>query len=222
MLKWPLYRDYPDYWLTYANHFKVKKKPDLKTARFVIFDTETTGLDIAGDRILSIGAVAVVENVLDVSDSMELYLKQDVFNSKTVAIHGILKRENVSKIPEKEAIIRFLTYVEDAILVAHHAAFDLAMINACLHRQGLPKLKNKILDTGILFKKTRLCGDTDKHYSLDELSNLFNFKKHDRHTAAGDAYLTGLVFLKIISSLKKSRKIKLKDLFFKSGRRGLL
>ncbi|MGB5820621.1 MAG: 3'-5' exonuclease [Saonia sp.] len=222
MLKWPSFRNYPDYWSTYIDHFKGKRKANLATARFVVFDTETTGLDITGDRILAIGAVAIVKNVLDVSDSIELYLKQEVFNSDTVAIHGILKGENVWKISEKEAVIKFLTYIQDAILVAHHTAFDIAMINACLYRQGLPRLKNKVLDTGILFKKTRLCTDREKHYSLDELSNLFHLKKHDRHTAAGDAYLTGIVFLKIISLLKKTKEITLKDLFFKSERRGLL
>jgi len=96
------------------------------------------------------------------------------------------------------------------------------MINAGLKRMGLPKLKNKVLDTGILFKKTNLCKNKEKHYSLDHLSDIFNLKKHDRHTASGDAFLTGLIFLKIISNLKKSRNIKLKDLFFNSDRRGLI
>ncbi len=215
-------RNFPDYWNSYIGHFATKHQNEISTARFVVFDTETTGLDIIDDRILSIGAIAINNGKMDVGDSLELYIKQDIFKAETVEIHGILKEGGILKATEEEAIIAFLNYIRDAILVAHHAAFDVSMINGVLSRMGLPKLKNKVLDTGILFKKTNLCESKEKHYSLDQLSDTFNLKKHDRHTASGDAFLTGLIFLKIVSNLKNSRKLKLKDLFFNSDRRGLL
>ncbi len=191
-------------------------------ARFVIFDTETTGLTIKEDRILSIGAISVTGNTMDVADSLELYIKQDRFNPKTAEIHGILKDGNIKKVDESEAIIQFLNHIKDSILVAHHATFDVAMVNENLKRMGLPKLKNKVLDTGILFKKTNLCLNRDKLYTLDELCDVFHLKKHDRHTASGDAYITAIVFMKIIASITEARKISIQDLFFNSNRRGLL
>ncbi len=190
--------------------------------RFVIFDTETTGLTIKEDRILSIGAISVTSNTMDVADSLELYIKQDKFNPKTAEIHGILKDGNIKKIDESEAIIQFLDYIKDSILIAHHAAFDVAILNESLKRMELPKLKNKVLDTGILFKKTNLCLNRDKLYALDELCDVFHLKKHDRHTASGDAYITAIVFMKIIASITEARKISIQDLFFNSNRRGLL
>ena len=223
MLKWFKHKDYPEFWNTYSNRFKQNNSKDLNSTRFIVFDTETSGLDTSLDRILSIGAISVISNKLDVADSFELYLKQDIFNAETVEIHGILKEGSITKFKEKEAIIKFLDYIKDAVLVAHHAAFDIAMINESLKRLELPKLKNKSLDTGILFKKTTLHKTDNKHYGLDELSDTFNIKKHDRHTASGDAYITGLIFLKILSNLKqKNKKITLKDLFFNSNRRGLV
>ena len=222
MLNWFKHKDYPEYWKTYSNYFKRKQSIELNTARFIIFDTETTGLNPSTDRILSIGAISVIGNKIDVSNSLEMYLKQQTFNAETVEIHGILKEGNISKIEEKEAIIQFLNYIKDAILVAHHTAFDIAMVNEALKRLKLPKLKNKSLDTGKLFKKTTLHKTNDKHYGLDELCDIFSLKKHDRHTASGDAYITALVFLKIISYLKKTKRITLKDLFFNSNRRGLI
>lgn len=222
MINWFKNKNYPGFWKAYQAHFKNKKETPLQHTRFVVFDTETTGLQISKDRILSIGAIAITGNILDVADSLELYIKQEVFKSQTVAIHGILKEGNILKVDEKEGMSIFLDYIKDAILVAHHAAFDIAMINVSLTRLGLPKLKNKVLDTGILFKKTSLCKATNQHYSLDKLSELFHIKKHDRHTASGDAFITGLVFLKIIANLHKTRKIELKDLFFRSNREGLL
>lgn len=221
MLKWFKHKEYPEFWKRYSNHFKGKYHTNLNNTRFVVFDTETTGLNPSADKILSIGAIAIKGNTLDVADSFEVYLKQDTFNAETVEIHGILKEGAIEKLDEKEAIIQFLDYLKDAVLVAHHAAFDVAMINEALKRMELPKLKNKSLDTGVLFKKTTL-HKTDKHYALDELSDTFNIKKHDRHTASGDAYITGLIFLKTLSNLKSIRNITLKDLFFNNNRRGLI
>jgi len=211
-----------EFWKDYNDHFKNKSSQQIDEVRFIVFDTETTGLDINSDRILAIGAISIFKSKMDVGDSLEIYLKQEIFNADSVKIHGILKEGNTFKHTEKEAIISFLEYAKNAVLVAHHAAFDVAMINAGLKRMGLPKLKNKVLDTGILYKKTDLCKDKTKHFSLDYLSKQFMLKKHDRHTASGDAFLTGLIFLKILSNLKKSRNLKLNDLFFNSDRRGLL
>ena len=215
-------KNLPDYWNNYIWYFKTKQPKEMSSARFVVFDTETTGLDVVKDRILSIGALAINNDKMDVGDNIELYVKQDVFKADTVKIHGIMKEGKIVKESEEEAIIAFLDYIKDGILVAHHAAFDVAMINSGLKRMGLPKLKNRVLDTGILFRKTNLCKNKGKYYSLDQLCDTFNIKKHDRHTASGDAFLTGLIFLKIISNLKQSRNIALNDLFFNSDRRGLL
>ena len=222
MLNWFKHKDYPVYWKNYSDHFKTKKSYDLEDTRFIVFDTETTGLNPSKDRILSIGAISVFQNKIDIADSFELYIKQNTFNADTVEIHGILKEGNITKIDEEEAIIQFLNYIKDAVLVAHHAAFDIAMVNESLIRLGLPKLKNKSLDTGILFKKTTLHATNNKHYGLDELSDIFNIKKHDRHTASGDAYITGLIFLKTLSNLKNTKTISLKDLFFNRNSRGLI
>ena len=211
-----------EFWKDYNDHFKNKLSQQIDEVRFIVFDTETTGFDINSDRILAIGAISIFKSKMDVGDSLEIYLKQEIFNVDSVEFHGILKEGNTVKHTEKEAIISFLEYAKNAVLVAHHAAFDVAMINAGLKRMGLPKLKNKVLDTGILYKKTDLCKDKAKHFSLDYLSKQFKLKKHDRHTASGDAFLTGLIYLKIISNLKTSRSIKLNGLFFNSDRRGLL
>lgn len=213
--------NYPEYWLQYKKHFKSKKSNNINTTRFIVFDTETTGLDIKKDRILSIGTIGINNLILNVSDNFECYVKQDLFKSETVKIHGLLKNGN-NKISEEKAIIAFLNHIKDAVLVAHHAAFDVAMINQSLKRLKLPKLKNKMLDTNHLFQKTKI-DESKPHFSLDDLSNKFKIPLHDRHTASGDAYITALIFVKTISALKKKNKdLPLKDLFKNNKRLGLL
>lgn len=222
-LNWFNQNKLPEFWKQYSGHFRSKLPLDINRVRFVVLDTETTGLDPSRDRILSIGCVGLHENRIRVADSLEIYLTQNHFNAETVAVHGILKNSRFHKHTEQEAIKQLLTYLENSVIVAHHAGFDLAVLNNSLGRLSLPKLKNKVLDTGVLFKKTTLCSSNDTHYSLDALCELFSIKKHDRHTAAGDAFLTGILFLKITAELKKANpKLNLKDLLFNKPSQGLL
>jgi DNA polymerase-3 subunit epsilon len=206
------HRNYPEFYTNYANSFQ-QNRQDLNQTRFVVFDTETTGLNPKTDRILSIGTIAIEAFQIDVSDHLECYVKQDLFNIETVEIHGLLKEGHIRKVEENEAIKLFLKHIENAVLVAHHITFDIAMINEALKRMDLPKLKNKVIDTGQLYKKTKYIKE-NKHYSLDELCEVFNIKMHDRHTASGDAFLTAVLFLKLTALLRKKKKsLKLKDFF---------
>ena len=205
-MSWFRKKVYPPFWKSYKDCFKEKQNAKFEKIRFVIFDTETTGLDIKKDRILSIGTITVIDKMIKVSDSLESYLTQDLFNTETVKIHGILKQGTIHKVTEEEGIVQFLAHIKNAVLVAHHAAFDVAMINQALKRLNLPKLKNKVLDTGHLFIKSKL--DTSKkHFSLDELSLRFNIPQHDRHTASGDAFITAILFVKLLCVLKKKNTV---------------
>lgn len=216
-------KNYPDFWKNYSQNFETVKQLTIENARFVVFDTETTGLNTRTDRILSIGAIAINGNRIDVAHSLEVYLNQEKFNAETVKIHGILKNGNLKKFSEEEAIIRFLNYIEDSILVAHHVDFDISIINEALKRMKLPNLKNKRLDTGLLYKMSLPYSQVYKHYGLDELCEVYKITKHDRHTASGDAYIAGIIFQKVISALKKNNpNLKLSDLFVRKDRNGLL
>lgn len=210
-------RKLPEYWKTYNESLKNINTKDLKTIKFVVFDCETSGLNPKEDRILSIGAITLHGNTFDVKENFEIYLEQDIFKRETVAIHGLLKKGNLNKLSEEEAIKEFLIYIEGAVLIGHHINFDINCVNYALKRMGLPKLKNKILDTGILFKKTKhkLYAEVySKTFSLDEVCNELKVRKKDRHTASGDAYITAIIFFKILSRLNKNNDLTLKDLFY--------
>ena len=72
------------------------------------------------------------------------------------------------------------------------------------------------------FFNKKLEGKKDSHFSLDVLCKEFKIPKHDRHTASGDAFITALLFLKILSKLKSERNIHYSDLFRTSNNKGLL
>lgn len=200
-MKWNWFKkitqDNPKFWETYLSYFDENKS---KSKRYVVFDCETTGLSYKKDRILSIGAVGITNNQVAINDFIEVFVKQDIFNPETVAIHGILK-EGIEKVVEVEAIIRFLDFIKDATLVGHHVSFDIEMINQALNRLHLGTLKNEYMDTDIMYQKLKYFPQ-DQHTSLDELCDVYKIRKSDRHTASGDAYITALLFLKLKRKLE--------------------
>ena len=193
-----------------------QRSDDIKSVRFVVLDTETTGFDFTTDRILCIGAIVLQNNIIPVLDSFEVFIQQEHYDQSTAKIHGILKKFVIDRPSEFEALQQFLEFLGDSIIIAHHTIFDITMINKALERNGLPELNNKTLDTAILYKKTLLISnllERKENYSLDELADKFNICKKDRHTAMGDAYITAIAFLKILKKLREKKEITLKQLF---------
>ncbi len=205
----------PTFWETYETAFEIPLPKQLNEVRFVVFDTETTGFDYEKDRILSIGCLGLKNNTIAANDSLERYLDQHYYHADNVEIHGILRTENREYSSELEALQHFLAFTQNAILVAHHAGFDVKMINKALKRHGLPKLKNKVLDTSVLYRRTLIRSpllEKKESYSLDELAEKFDISKKDRHTALGDAYITAIAFIKIMGKLKSKKPLTLKKL----------
>jgi DNA polymerase-3 subunit epsilon len=189
---------------------------DIDAVRFVVLDTETTGFDYATDRILCIGAIVLQNNTIPINGSFEVYIQQEHYDQATAKIHGILKEFVIDRPTELEALQQFLDFLGDSIIIAHHTIFDITMINKALERNGLPELKNKTLDTAVLYKKTLLVSnllERKENYSLDELADKFDISKKDRHTAMGDAYITAIAFLKILNKLRERKEITLRQLF---------
>jgi DNA polymerase-3 subunit epsilon len=179
---------------------------DLDKLSYVVLDTETTGFDYQKDRILCIGALRLNDRRIKVRDCLEIYIKQEHYNHTSTEVHGILSREERPCLQESEAMEIFLEYLGEDVIVAHHANFDMTMLNNALQRNGKAKITNFTLDTSTLYRKTIISSPVvprKERYTLDELADKFDISKKDRHTALGDAYITAIAFLRILHSLKK-------------------
>ena len=83
----------------------------------------------------------------------EHYIDQEHFDKTSVQIHGIIRSDVLDHKSEIEVLQLFLDYLGDSIIIAHHTLFDITMINNALVRNGMDKIKNKTLDTAVLYKK---------------------------------------------------------------------
>ncbi len=185
--------NYPDFYKDYVSKF------DKKSNRFVIFTTETTGLDKNVDQILSIGAIAIVNNNIVVADSFEIsFLRKVQINQDNFKEVEYEKKVSEAVIPQ--AIESFLKFIENAVLVGHRVAFDVDILNEYLERLKCGRLKNEALDVEVMYKK--LEDINDKQFTLDDLLKKFKIEKSERYSASEDAYSIALLFLKLKSRLK--------------------
>ncbi|MEO8661927.1 MAG: 3'-5' exonuclease, partial [Bryobacteraceae bacterium] len=96
----------------------------IEQVRFVVLDSETTGLNPRKDRIVTIGAIAVVNHEVLIEDSFEALLKVQ-YNSSAVTVHGVTREESLAGLDEPEALNQFLEYLGDGVIVGHHILHDI-------------------------------------------------------------------------------------------------
>lgn len=195
MLDWlkNINKDYPEFWTTYLSKF------DKKSERFVVFTTETTGLNPNKDVILSIGSFAIVDNSILIGDSFEAVLLQYKYFHDNGLSNEFILESKMKKLSELEAIHSFIDYIGNAVLIGHHVDFDVDIINTTLERLDCGRLKNEALDIDVMYRK--LMDINDKQFSLDELSDIFKLPKTYRNSPSEDAYTIALLFLKLKSRL---------------------
>ncbi len=187
-----------------------KKTPSLRPLDqlgFVVLDTETTGLDPKNDHILSFGAVKIKGYRIIVNTVLEVYLDAPKRNKEAVQIHEILYDNQV--FPQADFVKELLAYVGSDIIVGHHIGFDMMMLEKTLKPFGFKKFLNPTIDT--LYLSLRL--EKGPHYdislgkpgehSLDSLCQKYGIPLDDRHTAAGDAFLTAQLLMKLLKIAEK-------------------
>lgn len=200
----------------YLDHFRARIPKDLSIREFpfVVLDTETTGLNPAKDEIISIACYRIQSMSLDLSDRFDTVIrKKDYPPGEHTRIHGIMAKHMAAGSPEREALLAFLEFIGGDILVGHHIAFDTRFLNKALKKHFNLKLKNKSLDTAAMasrLEKPILENATPE--SLDALCARYGISPVQRHTAAGDAYMTAILFMKLLSRLEKRGVATYRDL----------
>jgi len=195
MLDWikNINKEYPEFWKTYLSKF------DKKSKRFVVLSTETTGLSLDKDVILSIGSFSVINNGILIADSFETIIAQYKFFHENGISNEFTVETKMKKLGEPEAIQAFVDFIGNAVLVGHHIDFDVEMINVALERLGCGRLKNEALDIDVMYRK--LTDINNKQFSLEELCIIYKIPKSDRNSSSEDAYKIALLFLKLKSRL---------------------
>src|SRR5580692_11203326 len=166
--------------------------------RQIVLDTETTGLEPElGHRIIEIGCVELVNRRVT-GRTFHRYLNPErAIDEGAMAVHGIKRADLDDKPKFAEVAEELISFISDAELVIHNAAFDVAFLDAELARlAGAARAVStlcRVLDTLTLARSMHpgqrnnldaLC----KRYSVDN-------SRRDLHGALLDARILAEVYL---------------------------
>jgi DNA polymerase III subunit epsilon len=171
----------------------------LAALSYTVFDTETTGLQpSAGDEIVSVGAVRIVNGRLLEHEVFEqLVDPRRAMSPEAGRITGI----DAAMLENQPTIDRVLPafgqFCEDTVLVAHNAAFDMRFLRLKEEATGV-RFAQPVLDTLLL--SAVIYPDLESH-RLEAIAERMGVSSIGRHTALGDAIMTGEVFLRMIPLL---------------------
>jgi len=171
----------------------------LAALSYTIFDTETTGLaPSGGDEIVSIGAVRIVNGRLLEHEVFEqLVNPRRNMSAEATRITGIEDAMLENQPTIDKVLPAFAQFCEDTVLVAHNAAFDLRFLRLKEEATGV-RFTQPVLDTLLL--SAVLHPDFESH-RLEAIAERMGVNPIGRHTALGDAIMTGEVFLRMIPLL---------------------
>ncbi|MCH9852467.1 MAG: DNA polymerase III subunit epsilon [Alphaproteobacteria bacterium] len=162
--------------------------------RHIIFDTETTGFEPSeGHRIVEIGALEMVDYRLT-GKEFHCYINPErSMPDGAYQVHG-LGDDFLADKPIFSAVADdFLIFIDEGILVAHNASFDMKFIESEFDIAGYTPLENQVEDTLLLARKQFAGGKN----SLDKLADRFGIDRtmRDKHGALLDAKILADVFL---------------------------
>ena len=171
----------------------------LASLAYTVFDTETTGLEpLAGDEIVSIGAVRIVNGRLLAHEVFEQLVDPGrTMTAEASRITGI-DSAMLDGQPTLAAILpAFQEFCADTVLIAHNAAFDMRFLRLKEKATGV-RFEQPVLDTLLL--SAVIHPDTEVH-SLEAIAARVGVNLIGRHTALGDAIMTAELFLRMLPLL---------------------
>jgi DNA polymerase-3 subunit epsilon len=187
----------------------IDKEIPIDEARYVVIDTELTGLDEKRDSIVSMAAIRMVGGRIDFEDVFNMLVNPETaLTAESVIIHGITPSEVIRKPRIEDVLAEFVQFCDNDILVGHCVSIDTEFINMEAKRIFGCSLSNHAIDTSAIYEWIRKrysaerafpCAFTDS--GLFEIAKFFGIAINGAHNAVIDAFITAQLFQRFIPML---------------------
>ena len=191
--------EYYDFDLFHARDNGELLDRSLKEIAYTVFDTETTGLEPSkGDEIIQFGAVRILNNRMLAQETFDQLVNPEFpLPPAGIEIHGI-RDDMLRGQPTIHTVLpAFHAFAHDTVLVAHNAAFDMRFLQIKEDSLGF-QFGQPVLDTLLL---SAVVHPNQSTHSLDGIAERLGISITARHNALGDAWVTAMVFLKLVPLL---------------------
>jgi DNA polymerase-3 subunit epsilon len=193
----------------------------IETARYVVIDTELTGLKVRKDSIVSIGAVVMRGGRIEMGNAFYRVVEpRTPLTGSSIVIHEITPSD-VEKRPAIDQVLpEFLEFCAGSVVVGHFVSIDLAFLNEELKQMKGARFPNPAVDTFKVYQWSRKKEENACSYfsgraddgSLRSLAERFGIKVSGAHNALQDAFMTAQLFQRLLSALPRYGVRSLADL----------
>ena len=175
----------------------VNEKGQMLDDTYVVFDLETTGFSPIKDKIIEIGAVKVERG--KITERFSTFVNPKVPIPFQITQLTSITDQMVMDAPDIETVLpKFLTFVGDAVLVAHNASFDVGFIEQnCRYQDIIPDFTS--VDTVAM---ARILLPTLSKFKLNVVANALHISLENHHRAVDDAGATAEIFVKFVEMLR--------------------
>jgi DNA polymerase-3 subunit epsilon len=169
--------------------------PD-KFGRYIVLDTDTTGLDVRDDKLISIAAVEIINGHITGFQFNATLRKRNTITKKNNKHYYMndYATESTYEI-ERYTMESFLRFIGNSKIFAHNAQFDYQFIINELNIWGLPAIQqDQFICTVKLGKLV-----TGEKRTLESLCRYFEIDcvKDDFHNGIYDTYMLARIVCKI-------------------------
>jgi DNA polymerase III subunit epsilon len=174
--------------------------PDAPVAdmTLVVFDFETTGLDVNKDRIIEIGALKIRGDKV-VGEFSQLIDPGMVIPDIITKICGITNDMVQGQPLLPDVLPQFLDFLSGSVLVAHNAEFDFNFLKSVANREGY----QIVWPCFCTLKMAKLLLPELESKNLDRLAEHFGLKFEARHRSIGDCKVTQSVLTHLLKVPQK-------------------
>ena len=200
--------------------YKYLYKLPPKGGRYIVLDTETTGLG-ENAQVVELGAHEIINGKLT-GNQFHIYIRPRVqMDQSVISIHKITNSfydEYYSDVYEsdKQNLLNFSKFLGNSLIFAHNAPFDMGVLNSELKYWGLNEIPTKRYRCSVRIFMD-IIGKIDIKYSntftsLTNCCEYFKLKSNNKnfHNALFDSFMTSRMICKIYETLDKNVNLRKK------------
>lgn len=171
--------------------------------RLVIFDVESTGLDVTRDEVVQIAAIALQNG--RVIETFERFIKPHQSVGDSALVHGFTD-EFLERRGEEEVTVfsDFLQFIQGALLIGHNVGYDMKIVRSHMGRIGL--IFEGMIGVYDTLDIVRRLYPTLVNHKLDTVGDFIGVDHEPTHNAMDDILATKDVLLKSMPRLMQAHE----------------
>ncbi len=166
----------------------------------VVVDCETSQFDRRKGQLLSLAAVVVSGQNIQLSEALDVTVDSDArTDPDAVRVHYLRREDRRHGVAAAEAIERCLDFVGNRPICGFYIEYDRAILNRYIREYYDFELPNDFIEVSELYvrQKRRYIPEVNLDLTFEGLAKDLAVPVIERHTALGDVISTALMYIKL-------------------------